>query len=135
MPGAVIDGYELQEQIIGGIEAMAGFTAAAPFGPLMVLGSGGVMVEIMADRAAKLGPLSAHDARAMVGGTKLAKILDGYRNLSPKTSLGGLVQAAVNLSRLASDLDGVMVACDLNPVVIRKGSGDVRIVDALCICA
>lgn len=135
LPQAVIEGYELQEQIIGGIEAMAGFTAAAPFGPLMVLGSGGVMVEITADRAAKLGPLNEDDARAMVGSTNLSKILDGYRNLSPKTSWDGLVQAAVNLSRLASDLDGVMIACDLNPVVIRKGSGDVRIVDALCICA
>ena len=135
LPEAVIDGYELQEEIVGGIEAMAGFTAAAPFGPLMVLGSGGVTVEIMADRAAKIGPLSEDDARDMVSRTKLAKILDGYRNLIPKTSWNGLVQAAVNLSRLASDLDGVMVACDLNPVVIRKGTGEVRIVDALCIRA
>jgi hypothetical protein len=41
----------------------------------------------------------------------------------------------VSLSRLASDLDGVMIACDLNTVAIRKGSGDVRIVAAFCVCA
>ena len=40
----------------------------------------------------------------------------------------------MDLTQLASDLDGIMVACDINPVLVRKGSGEVRIVDAHCIC-
>jgi acyl-CoA synthetase (NDP forming) len=135
MPSAVIDGYELQEQLVDGVEAMAGFTAASSFGPLVVVGSGGTLVEVMADRAVKLAPLSADDAARMLGRTKLAKLLDGYRNLIPRTDTSHLVDLTVNLSRLASDLEGVMVACDLNPVLVRKGTGEVRIVDALCICA
>jgi acyl-CoA synthetase (NDP forming) len=135
MPDATIDGYELQEQVLEGIEALAGFTSAAPFGQLVVLGSGGTLVEIMADRAVKLAPLSKDEAGAMLDRTKLAKILDGYRNLIPKTDKLHLIELAVNLSRLASDLDGIMLACDLNPVVVRKGTGEVRIVDALCITA
>jgi len=135
VPNAVIDGYELQEQLVDGVEAMAGFTAAPSFGPLVVVGSGGTLVEVMSDRSAKLAPLSPDDAERMLKATKLARLLDGYRNLMPRTSISQLVDLTVNLSRLASDLDGVIVACDLNPVVVRKGTGEVRIVDALCVCA
>ncbi|MCV4677989.1 acetate--CoA ligase family protein, partial [Escherichia coli] len=49
-PGAKIDGYELQEQLTDGVEAMAGFTAAQPFGQMVVVGSGGTLVELLADR-------------------------------------------------------------------------------------
>lgn len=132
-PNAVIDGYELQEQVVDGVEAMVGFTSAPPFGPLVVVGSGGTLVEVMADRAVKLAPFDHEAARVMVEGTKLAKILGGYRNLMPPTDLTHLVDVTVKLSQMASDLDGVLSECDINPVVIRKGSGDVRIVDALFI--
>lgn len=135
MPDAAIDGYEMQEQLVDGVEAMAGFTAAAPFGPLVVAGSGGTLVEVMADRVAKLAPITADEARRMLAQTKLARILGGYRNLMPATDTGPLADLVVGLSQLAGDLDGVMVACDLNPVLVRKGTGEVRIVDALCICA
>lgn len=135
MPNAVVDGYELQEQIVDGVEAMAGFTSAAPFGPLVIVGSGGTLVEVIGDRAAKLAPLNASEASEMLRSTKLAKVLGGYRNLIPETDLSHLVDLTVKFSQLATDLDGAMVACDLNPVLVRKGSGEVRIVDALCICA
>lgn len=134
-PDAVIDGYELQEQVLDGVEAMAGFTSAPPFGSLVVVGSGGTLVEVMADRAVKLAPFDADTAMAMLQGTKLAKVLGGYRNLIPQTDMSHLVDVTVKLSQLASDLDGAMVECDINPVVVRKGTGDVRIVDALCISA
>ena len=135
LPNAVIDGYELQEQLVDSVEAMAGFTSAPPFGQLVVVGSGGTLVEVIADRAVKLAPLTAAEAAAMIAGTKLATRLGGYRNLMPKTDIAPLVDLTVKLSQLASDLDGIMVACDINPVLVRKGSGEVRIVDALCICA
>lgn len=134
-PDATIDGYEMQEQLVDGVEAMAGFTAAAPFGPLVVAGSGGTLVEVMADRAVKLAPLSADEARGMLAQTKLAKILGGYRNLMPETDIAPLADVVAKLSQLACDLDGVLVACDINPVLVRKGTGEVRIVDALCLCA
>lgn len=134
LPNAVIDGYELQEQLVDGVEAMAGFTSAPPFGQLVVVGSGGTLVEVIADRAVKLAPLTTDEAAEMIAGTKLAKRLGGYRNLMPKTDIAPLVDLTVKLSQLASDLDGIMVACDINPVLVRKGSGEVRIVDALCIC-
>ncbi|MDE1992381.1 MAG: acetate--CoA ligase family protein [Rhizobiaceae bacterium] len=134
-PNAVIDGYELQEQITDGVEAMAGFMQASPFGSLVIAGSGGTLVELLADRAAKLAPFDAETAWEMLQETKLAKVLGGYRNLIPKTDMSRLVDVVVKLAQLASDLEGAMIACDINPIVVRKGSGDVRIVDALCISA
>jgi acyl-CoA synthetase (NDP forming) len=134
-PGARIEGYELQEQLIDGVEAMAGFTAAPPFGQMIVLGSGGTLVELIADRAAALAPLEPAQAQAMLLRTKLDRILAGYRNLMPPTDTSALAALAVKLSHLASDFDGVLAACDLNPVLIRKGSGELRVVDALLVRA
>jgi acyl-CoA synthetase (NDP forming) len=134
-PEAVIDGFELQEQLVDCVEAVAGFTSAAPFGQLVVVGTGGTMVEITSDRSVKLAPFDAQQAAEMIGKTKLASYLSGYRNLIPATSTEPLAQLTARLSELASDLDGVMIACDVNPVLVRKGSGEVRIVDALCITA
>lgn len=71
----------------------------------------------------------------MLAQTKLARILGGYRNLMPETDIAPLADLVIGLSQLASDLDGILTACDLNPVLVRKGTGEVRIVDALCICA
>ena len=134
-PDARIDGYELQEQLVDGVEAMAGFTAAAPFGQMVVLGSGGTLVELLADRAVGLAPFDRARAEKLLGQTRLARILGGYRNLMPRTDTAGLVDVAVRLSRLAADFDGLLAECDINPVLVRKGSGDVRVVDALFVRA
>lgn len=132
-PDAVIDGYELQEQIADGIEAMAGFTHASPFGSLVVVGSGGTLVELTADRAVKLAPLYAEAARAMWQETKLEKVLNGYRNLTPKTDMTQLIDLTVRLAQLASDLEGLITACDINPIIVQKESGHLKIVDVLAI--
>ncbi len=132
-PDARIDGYELQEQLTGWVEAMAGFTEAAPFPPIVVAGTGGTLVEIAADRALRLAPFDAEEARAMVAGTRLAKLLSGYRNLVAATDLGGLAGLVAGLARLAFDFSGVLAAGDLNPVLVRPGSGEVRVVDSLLV--
>ena len=131
-PNAVIDGFEMQAQL-SGEEAVAGFAAAAPFGSMMVTGTGGVRVEIEADRAVGLAPLSLSDAERMIGSTRLGKMLAGYRNLLPKTDLSGYADLLVRLSRLAADLGDLIGGCDLNPVLITPGKGSVCVVDALFI--
>jgi acetyltransferase len=131
VPGAVIEGYELQEELIDCLQAMVGYQAAPPYGALTIVGSGGVLVELEADKALSLSPLSASEAGAMVAGTRLGKTLDGYRNLIPRTDLGPLGKLVANLSELAADFADLVPECDLNPVLIRKGSGNVRVVDAL----
>ncbi len=131
LPNATIDGYEMQEQLVDAVEAMAGFTDASPFGQMIVLGSGGTLVELLADRAVALGPLSREQAETMLATTRLSRLLSGYRNLMAPTDTAPLIEVAVRLSQLADDLGDLIAACDLNPVLIRKGSGEIRVVDAL----
>jgi acetyltransferase len=131
VPGAVIDGYELQEELVDCLQAMVGYQAAAPYGALTIVGSGGVLVELEADKALSLSPVTADEAAALVAGTRLGKTLGGYRNLIPCTDTAPLARLVSSLSELAADFCDLVPECDLNPVLIRKGSGDVRVVDAL----
>ncbi len=131
VPGAVIEGYELQEELIDCLQAMVGYQAAPPYGALTIVGSGGVLVELEADKALSLSPVSDGEAGAMLSRTRLGKALGGYRNLIPRTDLTPLARLVANLSELAADFADLVPECDLNPVLIRKGSGDVRVVDAL----
>jgi len=135
VPGAVIDGFELQEELMDCVEAMVGFKATPPFGALMVVGMGGTLVELQADRAFGLSPVSAAEATAMIDRTRLGALLNGYRNLIPRTDTAKLADLVCKLSGLAADLCDVLTECDLNPVLIRKGSGEVRVVDALFVAS
>jgi acyl-CoA synthetase (NDP forming) len=130
-PQARIDGFELQEQFQADAEAMIGFAATPPFGSLIVVGTGGTMVELQADRAVRLAPIEIDDAAGMIEATRLGKLLAGYRNLMPKTDTSKLADLVVRTSRLAADLGDLVTVCDLNPVLVRKGSGAVCLVDAL----
>ena len=131
LPHTTIAGFELQEEIQGCMEAMAGFTRAPPFGALVAVGTGGTMVELDADRALGLSPLSVENAEQMIRDTRLGRLLAGYRNLIPKTRLRPLARLVADLSTLATDFDDTVTACDLNPVMVKKESGDVYVVDVL----
>lgn len=135
LPGAVIDGYEMQEELIDCVQAMVGYQAAPPYGALTIVGTGGVLVELEADKALSLSPVTAAEAGALLAATRLGKTLDGYRNLIPRTDTAALAGLVANLSELAADFADLVPECDLNPVLIRKGSGEVRVVDALFVAA
>ena len=131
LPEARIEGYELQEQLIDCVQAMVGYQVAPPYGALVIVGTGGVMVELEADKALDLAPVTAPAAAAMIGKTRLGALLAGYRNLAPKTATHALADAVARLSELATDFCDVIAECDLNPIMVRRGSGEVRVVDAL----
>jgi acetate---CoA ligase (ADP-forming) len=135
VPGAVIDGYEMQEELIDCVQAMVGYQAAPPYGALAIVGSGGVLVELEADKALSLCPVTTAEAGALLAATRLGKALDGYRNLIPRTDTAPLAGLVSHLSELAADFADIVPECDLNPVMIRKGTGEVRVVDALFVAA
>ncbi len=132
-PGARIDGFELQEELAGCVEAAIGFIAAPPFGALVIVGTGGVLVELEDDRSVGLSPLSLGEALKMIGRTRLGRRIAGYRKLLPPTEPAGLADLLVRFSALAAAHCGAIAACDLNPVLIRKGSGEVRVADILMV--
>lgn len=130
-PRAPIDGYELQRQVRGDLEAVAGFVASPPFGVKVMVGTGGTLVELTGDLAMGLAPVTAAQAGALIAETKLGRRMDGYRNLLPRTHTGPLATLVANLSLLARDLGDRITACDLNPVMVSAGTGEVAVVDVL----
>lgn len=131
VPHAKIDGFEIQEEFSADLEAMAGFVSAPPFGNKLLVGSGGTLVELLSDFSIGLAPVSFEDAERMIADTILGARLAGYRNLLPKTSTAPLANLVVKLALLAQDLGEIVTECDLNPVLIRKGTGEIMVVDAL----
>ena len=130
-PNAQIDGYELQREVRGDLEAVAGFVSSPPFGVKVMVGTGGTLVELTDDLAMGLAPLTVTDTQALIARTNLGKRMDGYRNLIAKTDTRPLAELVSNLSLMARDLGDRITSCDLNPVMIHAGSGEVAIVDVL----
>jgi acetyltransferase len=71
----------------------------------------------------------------MIATTRLGCVLAGYRNLVPATQLDSLATLVANLTRLAQDLSDVITECDLNPVLVRPGTGEATAVDVLFVAA
>ncbi len=128
---ARIVGYELQSEFTGDLEAVVGAVSAAPFGSKIIVGSGGTLVELLNDTAQGLAPLSAVAAEGMIRQTMLGARMEGYRNLIPPTSLAPLANLVKNMSLLMHDFGDIIAAFDLNPVLIRKSTGEVLVVDTL----
>jgi len=90
------------------------------FGPLIACGTGGVLVDVLADTAFRLHPIAAADARDMVNELRGARLLRGYRG-APVADEGALQQVLLRISELASVAPEIQ-ELDLNPVMVL-GSG------------
>jgi acetyltransferase len=132
-PAAEIQGYELQPEIRGGIEAIVGFKADPAFRGLVTVGLGGVFVELFRQYAAALVPLSQAEAAQLIDATPLGRIMAGYRGQVPVTPTESLARIVAALSRLGAEQSAVIAEVDLNPVLIRPGSGEAVVVDALVV--
>ena len=128
--GARIDGVLVQEMVGGGIEAIAGVTNDALFGPAVMFGLGGIFAEVLKDVAFRLAPITPAIAREMVEEIKGYPVLAGARG-KPPADVDALVDTLVKLSALAVDLKGQIAELDINPlIVLPKGQG-VKAADAL----
>jgi acetyltransferase len=130
-PQARIDGVSVQEMAPSGIEIALGVKNDRQFGPLVAVGLGGIMVELLGDTAVRLAPVADATARDMLASLKGYPLLTGFRG-KPGVDVDGLVDAICRLSELAHDLAGVIDQIDVNPV-IASGSG-VTAADALIVC-
>jgi acyl-CoA synthetase (NDP forming) len=115
--GARLAGVVVQPMITSGTEVIIGMVTDPVFGPLVVFGLGGVATDVLADRAARLAPLTDADADELIGGVRSAPLLLGYRG-APKADVGGLRDMLLRVSRLADDLPEI-AELDLNPVIAR----------------
>ena len=85
-------------------------------GPLIVVGAGGVLVELLADRAVALPPVSAAAAAELLAGLRVARLLAGVRG-APPADLGAVTRAIGGLSELALELGDQLEALDINPLI------------------
>jgi len=111
-----------------GVEMALGVIGDPTFGPLVLVGAGGVLVEVVHDRALALPPIDATAAHRIIERLAVRPILDGVRGAEP-ADVEALANAVARLSVLASDLGDLIVALDVNPVIV--GSKGCVAVDAL----
>ena len=103
------------EMIGDGVELAAGLVRDPHLGAMVVLGAGGVLVEVMADRAVRLPPLGDERILAALDTLRIRSVLDGVRGQAP-VDLSALVAAVGGLSDLAAELGDALVALDINPL-------------------
>jgi len=99
-----------------GVELALGIVRDPQFGPLVMAGAGGVLVELLADRVFGLPPLDETRAQDMLGRLKVRRLLDGFRG-TPASSEASVASAIVRLSALATDVGDLISGLDINPLI------------------
>ena len=125
-PQVRIDGFLVQE-MVSGVEAIIGARSDPHYGPMLLVGAGGVLVELANDTALRLLPVDEQEIRRMVAGLKLSKLLAGFRG-RPEADRAALEHAALGLGRFFLDHRVRLADIEINPLVVRpKGLGAVAV--------
>lgn len=132
VPNAAIHGVLVQAMAPAGRELILGVKRDATFGPMLMVGFGGVLVEIMKDVALAPVPLTSEAARGLIGKLHGAALLAAHRG-APPADVDALVDTIVRLSHLAHDHADKIAEIDLNPVLVHSEGKGVSVVDALVI--
>jgi hypothetical protein len=104
------------QAVAPGTELSAGIVTDGDLGPLVVVGAGGVLVEHLADRAVALPPVDAVQARRMLSGLRVSRLLAGFRG-GPPADTGAIAAAITGVSAIACELGGALAALDVNPLI------------------
>ena len=102
------------------------------YGPLVLIGAGGVYVEVLGDVRAMLAPVSQAEARSAIDSLASRKLLDGVRGAKP-SDVDALAETVTRLSWLAADMGDVLAEADINPLL--AGPDGVIALDALFVPA
>lgn len=120
----------LAPMIKGGVEMVLGVTHDPQFGPLVLLGAGGILVEVLEDVAALKVPAERWEVRQVLEGLKVRKLLAGVRGQAP-ADIDSLEETVVALSLLARELGESLSELDINPLLVRETG--VMALDALVV--
>lgn len=114
VPEATIEGVSVQRMAKPGVEVIIGMTKDPQFGPVLMFGLGGVLVEVLKDVAFRIVPLAPRDAKQMIREIKGYPLLEGYRG-QPPCDVSALEQMLLKLSEFV-DAHPEIAELDLNPV-------------------
>ena len=115
-PNARVEGLSVQTQFKGRLEMIVGARRDAAFGPIVVFGAGGVMVDLLPARAIARAPADADHVVALLRRLPLWPLFEGFRGA--RLDLAGVVDAIVRVSWLAADLAGRDFELDINPLMV-----------------
>ncbi len=131
-PPPRINGVLVQPMVPQGVEMVVGARIDPLFGPMVVVGLGGILVEVLQDTALAPAPVTPADALAMLHALKGVKLLQGFRGM-PSVDMPRLAEVISNVSRFAADQRTAIAELDVNPLIC---AGDrIVAVDALIVPA
>lgn len=129
-PDARIEGVLVQEMVPGGQEMLLGLTRDITFGPVLTIGFGGTLVEVLRDVTFRLPPVTAAEATEALESLRLAPLLHGHRG-APPCDIPALADAIARFSWLATDLGDMIEEIDVNPIAVLPSG--IRVLDALVV--
>ncbi len=129
MPDLAIEGCVVQEMVRGAAELIVGIRRDPLYGPLVLAGAGGVLVELLTDVAVALAPVSPAQALDMLKRLRLWPMLQGARG-RPALDVEAAAEVLSRLSFLALDLGDCLVDLEVNPLMLREAGGGVTAADA-----
>ena len=124
---AEIKGVLIVEMVKGGKEMIIGSKLEPGMGPVVMLGMGGIYVEILKDVTFRLAPLTDQEANDMISSIKTKKLLDGVRGEKP-SDIKKLAECIQRLSQLVTDFTEIK-ELDMNPVLVMEQDQGCKILD------
>jgi acyl-CoA synthetase (NDP forming) len=128
------DSLVVQEMVSGELELILGAKLDPGFGPVVMVGSGGVLVELLRDVQVALAPIDPAAAEALLRGVKAWPLLEGYRGRG-RLDVSAVASALSRLSQLAVDLGPRLGEIDVNPLIVRADGHGAVAADARAIIA
>ena len=119
--GVDVKGILLEKMVPKGIELIVGIQNDSQFGPVIMVGLGGIMTEVMKDVAFRLLPISTSDAKSMINELKGSKLLKGFRG-SASIDLNMAAKMLVQIGKLGVDNADYVNSIDFNPVIVYPKS-------------
>ena len=131
-PDAHINGILTVPMLDAGVEIIIGVNNDPQFGPMIMVGMGGVFVEVFKDVALYPAPLKEEEALEMLKSLKSFKLLNGYRG-TEKCDIKALCQTIVAISNYAQANKDVLKELDINPLFVYPEGKGVGVADALIV--
>jgi len=126
------EGFSVQELVTGGVEMILGLSRDPQFGPVVLLGMGGIAAELFDDTAIRLLPVDRAEAESMIRELRSAELLSGFRGARP-CDVGALVDAILAFAAMAEALGDRLVEAEINPLLVLPDREGTRAADGLVV--
>lgn len=131
-PQAALQGVLVSPMAKKGVEIIIGTLSDQTFGPMIMVGLGGITTELFKDVIYRPAPVSVQEAADMLGELKGAPLLNGFRG-AVKADVKGASELIAQISQLAAQMKDQLAEIELNPVLVHPAGEGVTIVDALVV--